>query len=62
MTTIDIYLNNGNKITADMENYQAATLAAALNDHRNLFISIGNTIINRNMIQLVMPVTAEQTA
>lgn len=62
MTNIEIYLNNGKVINASMENYQSGSLAQSLNDQRILFITIGDAIVNRNMIQLILPATAEQTA
>ncbi len=58
MTTIEIYLNNGKIITVEMASYQAIDLAQTLNDQRILFVTVGDTIINRNMIQLITPLEA----
>lgn len=59
MTKIEIYLNNGKLITLEMENYQAGALAQTLNDQRILFVSVGDTIINRNLIQMISPVAVQ---
>lgn len=58
-TEVEIYLNNGKIINASIENYQSSDLAIPLNDQRILFVTVGDAVINRNMIQLIMPVTIQ---
>lgn len=56
MTKIQISLNDGTTLTAEVENYNAAELAAKMNDQRIFVIQVGEAIINKGIIKLIMPV------
>lgn len=59
---ITFQLSNGATIKAIMPDYNAATLAANLNDHRTQFIALGDTGMNKNEIRLWYPTPVEPTA
>jgi sRNA-binding regulator protein Hfq len=58
MTNLKVYLNDGNVITTQMETYDVATITSILNDQRTLMVPIGNAIINKNAIKMVIPESA----
>jgi len=59
MTRITIYLHNSNTFSADIPNYDAAALAQSLNDPKLLMISVGDVVVNKNTVQLILPTPIE---
>lgn len=55
MTTIQVYLHDGNTFTAAIENYNADELATKMNDQRILMISIGTIVVNKNVVKYIAP-------
>ena len=58
----DIHLQNGKTLRTHAENFNAGDLADVLNDRRKTFAVIGDTIVTKNFISLVLPVPAEEPA
>jgi hypothetical protein len=58
MTKIQISLHDGMVITIDVEDYNASELSAMLNDQKLLMVNIGQIIINKNAVKLIIPVQA----
>jgi hypothetical protein len=56
MMTVQLFLHDGTSITAEMADYNAATLAEKLNDPKLMMIAIGNVIVNKQAIKLIAPV------
>ena len=54
---VQISLNNGMSVTADLEGYNASELAAKINDPKLLMITIGDIVVNKNAVFLIAPVT-----
>lgn len=55
-----IYLSNQQQpIEANIPNFNAADFAQQLNGNI-MFINLGGNVINRNLIQMVVPVQTEQ--
>lgn len=52
---ITIYLNNGKEIKVEDSKYKAESFATLLNDQSTMMIAIGNVVINKHTITLVMP-------
>ena len=50
-----IYLQNGEMLETHAESFNAGDLSAVLNDRRKQFAVIGNTIVTKNYISLVVP-------
>lgn len=55
MTTIQISLNDGQVITANVESYNATELSTKLNDPKLLMVTVGDIIINKNVVKMIMP-------
>lgn len=55
MTKIQVFLQDGTVITADMENYNATDLSLKLNDPKLLMVQIGEIIVNKNAVKLIAP-------
>lgn len=53
--TVQIFLHDGSVITADINDYNASVLADKLNDQKLLVISVGNIIINKQIIKMIAP-------
>jgi hypothetical protein len=62
MTKIQIQLNDGNILNADVVDYNATDLASRLNDQKIFVIQVGEVIINKGIIKLIMPVTVPAQA
>lgn len=60
MTTIQVFLHDGNTITASVTSYNAEDLATKMNDQRILMISVGDMVVNKNVVKYITPVTAAQ--
>lgn len=58
MQTIQVYLHDGTIFTATVESYNADELATKMNDQRILMISIGDLIVNKNVVKYITPVAA----
>ena len=52
---ITIYLNNNMQFTADVEEYNAAEFTAKMNSPQLVMINIGDIVINKNNIMMVIP-------
>ena len=52
---ITIYLNNGKEIKVEDSKYNAETFASLLNEQTTMMIALGNAVINKHTITLVMP-------
>lgn len=59
MQTIQVYLHDGNTITATVESYNAEELATKMNDQRILMISVGSMVVNKNVVKYITPVAAQ---
>jgi hypothetical protein len=59
MTKIQISLHDGNVITAEVASYNSADLANKLNDPKLLMVQVGDAIINKNAVKLIIPVPAQ---
>lgn len=57
---IQISLHDGMTLTAEIDNYNAADLASKLNDQNLLMVAVGDAIINKNTVKLILPVVAEE--
>jgi exopolysaccharide biosynthesis protein len=58
-TTIQVYLHDGNVILATVDSYNAEELAATMNDQKVLMISVGNIVVNKNVVKYIAPVQLE---
>jgi hypothetical protein len=54
--TVQVILHDNTTITAEMTDYNAADLAAKLNDPKILMVAIGNIIVNKQSVKLIAPV------
>jgi hypothetical protein len=52
---IQITLHDGSTITGNMNNFNAAELAAKMNDQRILMITVGDIIVNKNHVKSMAP-------
>ena len=52
---ITIYLNNNMQFTADVEEYNAAEFTIKMNSPQIVMINIGDIVINKNNIMMVIP-------
>ena len=50
-----IYLQNGETLETHSETFNAGDLSGILNDRRKMFAVIGDTIVTKNFISLVVP-------
>ena len=53
--TVQIFLHDGSVITADINDYNASVLADKLNDQKLLVVTVGNIIINKQVIKMIAP-------
>ncbi|MDF2902414.1 MAG: hypothetical protein K0S25_52 [Bacillus sp. (in: firmicutes)] len=56
MTTIQVYLQDGNTITVQLEGYNAEELAVKMNDQKTFMISLGDLIVNKTIVKYIAPV------
>jgi hypothetical protein len=61
MTKIQVTLNDNTTITASVEGYDASNLSDKLNDPKLLMVTIGNVIVNKNAVKMIMPVVEPPT-
>jgi hypothetical protein len=54
--TVQIILHDNTTITAELAEYDAATLAEKMNDPKLLMIAVGNVIVNKQAVKLITPV------
>lgn len=54
--TIRILLNTGEELTGAVENFDAMELAKQLNNPQVMFITIGNYIVQKQSIRMIVPV------
>lgn len=59
---IQFNLNNGQTITANIPEFNSEEFAAKLNDHRTMFVTIGNNGFQKSMLGTWNEVPAETTA
>lgn len=52
---ITIYLNNGMQFKATVEGYDAADFATKMNNPQLVVISIGNIVLNKNAVMMIVP-------
>lgn len=57
---IEIHLNNGMKFTATVEGYSGDEFTKALNDRDVSHVNIGDLVLNKHTVLLVMPVNDEE--
>lgn len=60
MTKIQVFLNDGNIISGDVDAYNADELATKMNDQRLLMICIGNVVVNKTIIKYIAPAASAQ--
>ena len=53
--TVQIFLHDGSVITADIKDYNASVLTDKLNDQKLLVITVGDIIINKQVIKMIAP-------
>ena len=53
--TAQIFLHDGSVITADIKDYNASVLTDKLNDQKLLVITVGDIIINKQVIKMIAP-------
>jgi hypothetical protein len=56
MTLIQILTNDGAVYITALETYNANDYSGIMNDQKITFVSMGNTLLNKNIIKLVGPV------
>ncbi|MGD6897099.1 hypothetical protein [Bacillus infantis] len=56
MTTIQISLTDGTGFTATVDEFDASELAAKLNDPKLLMVTVGNVIVNKNAVKIIVTV------
>lgn len=56
---IEIHLNNGMKFTADVEGYDGGTFTQALNNPQVNHVNIGDLVLSKHSVILVMPKVSE---
>ena len=54
--TVQIILHDNTTITAEITNYDAPTLAEKMNDPKLLMVAVGNIIVNKQSVKLIVPV------
>lgn len=52
---ITIYLNNGMQFSATVEGYEATDFATKMNNPQLAVISIGNIVLNKHAVMMVIP-------
>jgi sRNA-binding regulator protein Hfq len=57
MTTIEIFLKNGKRMTEDVETFSVEELTNNFNDNGVLLVPVGKSFINKNTVKLVAPTT-----
>jgi hypothetical protein len=59
MAKINFHLHDATVLTSEMANYDANELLNKLLDKKINAVSVGNSVVNKNMIKLVQPEHAE---
>lgn len=57
-----VQLNNGQSITLAGAEFDAIEFTANLNNQQTIFVVIGGAIVNKHLIQAILPVQATETA
>lgn len=52
---LTIILNNGMQFTAQVENYDPVAFATTLNNNQVTVVNIGNVVLSRHAILMVVP-------
>lgn len=52
---ITVYLNNGMQFNASVEGYDAADFSTKMNNPQLTVISIGNIVLNKHAVMMVIP-------
>lgn len=52
---ITIYLNNGMKFNATVEGYDASDFSTQLNSQQITMVSIGNIVLNKHAVMMIVP-------
>jgi sRNA-binding regulator protein Hfq len=52
---ITIYLNNSMQFNATVEGYNAADFSAQLNNPQITMVSIGNIVLNKHAVMMIVP-------
>lgn len=58
-TTVQISLHDGITINAEITDYNAIDLANKLNDPKVLMVTVGDSIVNKNTVKLITPISAQ---
>lgn len=53
---IEIHLNNGMKFTANVTGYNGSDFTAQLNNSQINHVNIGDLVINKHAVLMIMPV------
>jgi hypothetical protein len=61
MTSVEIFLKDGNRITENVETFDINELANEFNSNSVLIVSIGDSLFNKNVVKLVAPATPTTT-
>lgn len=56
---IRILLNTGEDITGEVQTFDAVELAKQLNNMQIMFITIGNFIVHKQSIRMIIPIETE---
>lgn len=59
---ITIYLNNGMQFNATVEGYDATEFSAQLNNQQITMVSIGNIVLNKHAVMMIVPTDVLPTA
>jgi hypothetical protein len=54
------HLNNGQIIEVNNPQFDAASFTQTLNENNTHFVHIGNAVINKHLIQLIIPADIEE--
>lgn len=59
---ITIYLNNGMQFNATVEGYDAAEFSVQLNNQQITMVSIGDIVLNKHAVMMIVPTDVLPTA
>lgn len=59
---ITIYLNNGMHFNATVLNFNASEFTASLNNPQVTMVSIGDVILNKHAVMMIVPTEVAPTA
>lgn len=55
-----VQLNNGQSITLGGAEFEPTEFTATLNSQQTIFVNIGGAIVNKHLIQAILPVQSVQ--